>query len=438
MRSFIFKECAISVLALLLCSIASGAEINGQVTDPAGAAIAPSRVRVTQADRVISEATSDVAGHYILTVSPGTYVVVASAPHLQAATRALQIAGEGAVTADFTLALPSVEQTVTVEANVAQASLEQIPGNTALVEQETIHNSLAITLKDVLGFTPGVLVQPRFGADESQFSIRGSGLRSNFHERGVNLFINGTPYQDADGFSDFEAIELQAVREVEVWKGANALRYGGNTSGGAVNFITYTGENSSPLHVAVEGGSYGLFKSQLSSGGVVGPLSYYISLSETEIGGYREHSHQGRQRLYGNLGWSLTNRTSARMDLIYVNAAEQLPGALTREEFLSDPQKADPGYVTDNWGRFQNAVHVGFDMSHQIDDRQEIEVIAYGQYRKLYHPIYQILDQDTRTFGGEIRYRYVGTLFGHGDRFVAGFAPQDGTQGDRNYENVLD
>ena len=61
---------------------------------------------------------------------------------------------------------------------------------------------------------PGLFekVQPGFGADESQFSIRGSGLRSNFHERGVNLFINGTPYQDADGFSDFEAIELQAVR----------------------------------------------------------------------------------------------------------------------------------------------------------------------------------------------------------------------------------
>jgi iron complex outermembrane receptor protein len=437
MRNFIFKECAVSVLSLLLCSIASAAEINGQVNDPVGAAIARALVRVTQADRVISETTSDAVGHYILTVPPGSYVVVASAPHLQAATRALQIAGEGDVTADFTLALPAVEQTVTVEANVAQASLEQIPGNTALVEQETIRNSLAITLKDVLGFTPGVLVQPRFGADESQFSIRGSGLRSNFHERGVNLFINGTPYQDADGFSDFEAIELQAVREVEVWKGANALRYGGNTSGGAVNFITYTGENSSPLQVSVEGGSYGLFKSQLSSGGRVGPLSYFLSLSETEIGGYREHSHQGRQRLYGNLGWRLTDRTSARMDWIYVNAAEQLPGALTRQEFLADPQRADPGYVTDNWGRFQNAVHVGFDVNHQIDDRQEIEVIAYGQYRKLYHPIYQILDQDTRTFGGEVRYRYAGTLFGHGDRFVAGFVAQVGTQGDRNYENIL-
>jgi iron complex outermembrane receptor protein len=436
MRKFGPEKCAL-IFMLLGSSVANATEISGQINDPTGGVIAGARIRAMQADRAISETNADASGRYVLTVPTGTYVVVASASKLQTATRVLQVPPGGTITADFTLALPAVEQTVTVEANASQASLEQIPGNTALVGQETIRNSLAITLKDIFGFTPGVLVQPRFGADESQFSIRGSGLRSNFHERGINLFINGTPYQDADGFSDFEAIELQAVREVEVWKGANALRYGGNTSGGAVNFITYSGENSSPLHISLEGGAYGLFKGQVSSGGVRGPLSYYVSLSETEIGGYREHSHQGRQRLYGNFGWRLSNRTIARMDLIYVNAAEQLPGALTRQAFLTDPQKADPGYVTDNWGRFQNAVHVGIDVNHQIDDRQEIEVITYGQYRKLYHPIYQILDQDTRTFGGEVRYRYTGALLGHGDRFVVGFAPQIGTQGDRNYENVL-
>src|SRR5258707_5808472 len=43
----------------------------------------------------------------------------------------------------------------------------------------------------------------------------------------------------------------------------------------------------------------------------------------------------------------------------------------------------------------------------------------------------------TRTFGGEIRYRYFGSLAGHGNRFVAGFAPQIGTQGGRNWQNVL-
>jgi iron complex outermembrane receptor protein len=340
-------------------------------------------------------------------------------------------------TADFTLAIPPVEQTVTIEADTAKASLDQVPGSTALVEPATIQHSLTLTLKDVLSFTPGILVQPRFGADESQFSIRGSGLRSNFHERGVNLFINGSPYQDADGFSDFEALELASVRQIEVWKGPNALRYGGNTSGGAVNFITYMGENVSPFHVMVEGGSFGFFKGVISTGGVHGPISYYAAVSDTEIEGYREHSRQGRQRLYGNLGWRLSDATKVRFDLTYVNAAEQLPGALTRQEFLTNPRQADPNNVLNNWGRYQNAVRLAADLTHRLGDRQELEFIAYGLYRELWHPIFQVLDQDTRTFGGEIRYRYFGSLAGHGDRFVAGFAPQIGTQGDRNWQNVL-
>jgi iron complex outermembrane receptor protein len=50
-------------------------------------------------------------------------------------------------------------------------------------------------LQDVLDFVPGVLIRPRFGAaDESQLSIRGSGLRNNFHLRGVNVLLDGFPY----------------------------------------------------------------------------------------------------------------------------------------------------------------------------------------------------------------------------------------------------
>lgn len=423
---------------LLFCiyALAQSNRITGQVTDSTGAVLAHAKVRATQNGRIISETMADSQGQYSIEVPSGSFLLVVSAPRLQTETKALGAApANGQV--DFALGIPPAEQTITVEADTSKVSLEQVPGNTGLVEQEDIRRSIGVTLKDVLAFTPGVLVQSRFGADESQFSIRGSGLRSNFHERGVNLFINGEPYQDADGFSDFEALELKSIREAEVWKGGNALRYGGNTSGGAVNFITYTGENSSPFSVSVEGGAYGLFKGQVSTGGVHGPISYYTSLSDTEIDGYRQHSQQGRQRLYGNLGWRFTDATSARFDVIYVNAAEQLPGSLTRSQFLSNPRQADPNNVRDNWARFQNAVHFGVDVTHRIDDRQEVELVSYARYRELWHPIFQILDQDTRSFGGEVRYRYFGSLFGHGDRFVFGFAPQTGTQGDRNWLNIL-
>ena len=61
--------------------------------------------------------------------------------------------------------------------------------------KQTIDESRAANLQDVLQYVPGVLIRPRFGAaDESQLSIRGSGLRNNFHLRGINVLIDGFPY----------------------------------------------------------------------------------------------------------------------------------------------------------------------------------------------------------------------------------------------------
>ena len=99
-------------------------------------------------------------------------------------------------------------------------------------------------------------IRPRFGsADESQISIRGSGLRNNFHARGTNLLVNGMPYRNADGFTDFESIELLTTEAIEVYKGGNALRYGGSTLGGAINMETKTGYTAGPLTVVSQGGS---------------------------------------------------------------------------------------------------------------------------------------------------------------------------------------
>jgi iron complex outermembrane receptor protein len=46
---------------------------------------------------------------------------------------------------------------------------------------------------------------------------------------------------NADGFGDFEAAELLATKRIDVYKGANAWRFGVNTLGGAINLVTRTG-----------------------------------------------------------------------------------------------------------------------------------------------------------------------------------------------------
>src|SRR5215831_17116321 len=93
----------------------------------------------------------------------------------------------------------------------AREEIQRVPGGVDLIPQKEIEESRAANLKDVLDYTPGVMIRSRFGAaDESQLSVRGSGLRDNFHPRGINVLLNGFVYGQADGFSDFESLELLA------------------------------------------------------------------------------------------------------------------------------------------------------------------------------------------------------------------------------------
>src|SRR5262249_11959786 len=96
-----------------------------------------------------------------------------------------------------------------------QQALEEIrrtPGGVAVVGDEAIERTRATAFEDVLEAVPGVYVRSRGTGEEPQISIRGSGLRNNFHTRGVNVLIDGFPFQNADGFSDVEAFEFLAAR----------------------------------------------------------------------------------------------------------------------------------------------------------------------------------------------------------------------------------
>src|SRR5690606_10095105 len=158
--------------------------------------------------------------------------------------------------------------TVTVEGkrieniDIVKEEMARRPASTVLIEEKHIKESRALNLNDILQFVPGVRFQSRFGADEGQFQIRGTSLRNNFHHRGINILINGIFFGDADGFSDFESVDLLAYERIEVYKGANALRYGANGIGGAINFVPRTGYSASTLQMRMLGGSFGMVSGQ--------------------------------------------------------------------------------------------------------------------------------------------------------------------------------
>ena len=332
--------------------------------------------------------------------------------------------------------LPS-ERTRTEEQ--AREDIDRTPGGVELVPQKTIEDSRAANLKDVLDFVPGVLIRPRFGAaDESQFSIRGSGLRNNFHLRGINVLIDGFPYGNADGFSDFESLELLNTRYIEVFKGANALRFGGNTMGGAINLVSKTGSTAGLIESRVEGGSYGFFKGYLATGQVYGPLDLYASFSDTELQGYREHSEQTRYRAFGTAGYTLPGGTTAalRPRLRRTTRSSSRARSPCRSS-QQNPQQQNPATKFAKEARNYDYTRGALTLRTPLGDNQVFEWSTQLNYQDLDHPLsFAVIDETTYSYSTELRYIRAAPLFGHGNRFTAGFQFFGTRQNDAQFQNV--
>lgn len=374
---------------------------------------------------------TDAEGRFQLVgLAPGQHVLIARRLGFEPLRRSVRVQAGRETAVEMVLspkAMELAELTVIgtrADLEERRARLAQVPGSVALIESDEIRSTRQANLKDVLAFTPGVYVQPRFGAaEESQISIRGSGLRNNFHLRGLNVLVNGMPYRNADGFTDFESLELLNTESIEIYKGGNALRYGGSTLGGAINLETKTGYTASPVGVVAEGGSFGFLKAQVSSGATVGKLDYFGSYTRTTLDGFRDYAVQGRDRVNGHLGYVLSKNTDLRGFYFYARVNEQLPGALTASERASDPTASNPTNRADRWGRDYDLHHLGVQLRSQLGAHQRLEISPYVQHRDIDHPIFQVINQTSRDYGVEVRYENTVPLFGRSHRFTLGFQP---------------
>jgi iron complex outermembrane receptor protein len=321
----------------------------------------------------------------------------------------------------------------------ARREIQRIPGGAEVVGPKEIEESRAANLKDVLDFVPGVLVRPRFGAaDESQISIRGSGLRNNFHLRGINVLIDGFLYGNADGFSDFESLELLSTKYIEVFKGSNALRFGANSLGGALNLVTKTGYDAGLIELWSEAGSYDFFKNYVGSGTVIGPFDYYVGYADTQLGNYRQHAQQSRDRVYSTFGYQLPGGTTMRLDFTYVNNQENLPGSLTLPEFKSNPRQRNPAAVFADEARNYDYLRGAFTVRTPFSEERALEWALQYNYQDLDHPLsFAIIDDVTNNWGAEMRYLDRTPLFGLNARFTLGAQYFGTRQSDVNFANVL-
>jgi iron complex outermembrane receptor protein len=294
----------------------------------------------------------------------------------------------------------------------ARRRLSETPGGVSVISQESYANRQALALDDMLRDAPGVYAQRKWGGDV-RLSIRGSGIGNASHNRGLLLAQDGVPLNEADGYGDSQVADPLNTRFTEVYRGGNALRFGGALLGGAINMVTPTGKDAGfAEQVRLDGGSFGLLREHVALARQSGDWDVYAAATNQTSQGWRSQSQQNLQFGSLNIGRGFGQDREVRLVVNGSNINQEIPGSLTLAQFDANPRQTAAANAANDQGRNQRGLRGSLRTSWRLDEHTVFEGAVYAVWKDLDHPIFQVIDQQSRNYGAFGRLDWEGVLGG--------------------------
>jgi iron complex outermembrane receptor protein len=239
-----------------------------------------------------------------------------------------------------------------------------------------------------------VVVSNRYNFSlDQRISIRGAGSRSNFGVRGLKILLDGVPQTLPDGQSQLTNIDFANIERAEVLKGASSSLYG-NASGGVVAFSSEPAvARRFAQRLRVQGGTGkrdadDFYKWQSWTSGRSGNVSGTLSVSQFKTDGFRQHSAAEFRQLNAAMDYAVTGSTLATLRLSLAdNPRGQNPGALTRAEYLANPDSAAGNNIRRGADKDAQQHQLALRVRHFDAGGNEYEATVFGLLRDLANPL---------------------------------------------------
>ncbi len=351
-----------------------------------------------------------------------------------------RIAAQQNDTAEKILVTGEVPSVLSPSMEEARDRLQTVPAAASVYNSDDYQLGRHDYLEDFLRYQPGLVISSSQGAEDTHVSSRGSG-QNNDDIIGLAILIDGIPINQGDGEAFLHDIDLQSIKYAEVYRGADALRYGGVTLGGAINLVSVTGREAAPVAVGASFGSFGYYQQTLSTGLSHGPWDLFAAFSDHVQDGYQEHSQENYQKLTFNLGYRLSDTTEDRLYFYYGRLDQNNPAALDKDDLYANPRQTDPEAIQEQWDTRWNYFRLidrfavqgrdwTFQASLEWNHRQQEQRDEYEDDFRL--GTVRFYSDD---YAADILYETTAAILGHRNRFTAGLLPTFEPESDSFYAN---
>lgn len=276
----------IALLLLVAPPAFAQTTISGSVTDPQSAVIPDARVALLAGQAEVRSTRTDAQGRYRFDgVTPGTYVVTATAAGFQAASAAPIVVASGQpATQDLSLAIAGATDFVSVE-GVARAgyradtaslgplgssAILDAPYTVTVLPSELIANGQVKNFKEASKYLPLVEFQEMQGSEILRPATRGmqGSNMQNARMDGMGIVVTG-------------ANSMESLQQIEVLNGVGAAIYGPANPSGMFNFVPKRPTEAPVRRASVSYDGRSIATGQVDLGGRLGPnrrFGYRVNL----------------------------------------------------------------------------------------------------------------------------------------------------------------
>ncbi|NHB58851.1 TonB-dependent receptor [Acinetobacter sp. 194] len=266
--------------------------------------------------------------------------------------------------------------------HVAKEQMQNVAGATNFIDHKNLEQGRVATTEDVFRLQAGIYAKSA-GNEGVKVSIRGSGINRapGAHASGLYVLMDDIPFTGPGG-TPYELLEPLWLNRAEVFRGANGVEKGAMALGGAINYVTQTGQDAERLKLRYELGSRGYQKYAISSGQKINDLDYYIALSGSTYDGFQKLSSGESKGVAANLGYQISPHLETRFYLRYRETEHQTPGRLTKQQIKDNPKAANDYNLLYDTKRIQpGSTWLANKTTLTLDDGAELEgSVAYHRY----------------------------------------------------------